>query len=935
MMFESPQQIPFANLQQATLSYNEENEVVVKLEISNELTVLPTGQGNIGFGNFVFLSTEKGAIDGMLYNDAGRPDMSRLKTLIKGTKLKTSRFRNTEFLLTAKDFHFKALMSEQSTDRRIYQHVYTEESTLRDTKGGSVTSGLLTAAHTQDDEILNLDSREVTSLYVLIASYRMFGETCFVGNVARETLLENTTSAPTSRIYRLNETLEGYGKQGDLWPGPIHVHGNTIMAGDYHHEGAHPKLTPVIVENLKIQDLRFLTSARSLDFENLPFVAEEKPYFSPITLSRSPSGEILGMFSFDLRSYAINNARFGGLIKNIDALLGSIELEDIKLYRRVASGGTGSNELTPGTDMNVSEVTPAPFEHFASLKGPEVQQIQIPNLEGNDLINIVFRDKEASKLDMGTAEYRAEVILADNTAEVLAQMRNTLQTGCRRYVAELNGRAGNTNTLENLVDSYLAVVNFIFGVLPFAQFSMQGWKKNLIALGASANSKKADHLLVAEVIKTFAAQISNALEVGQATTSLSSKNYSKIYRASRPAALATEYTFRDRYVLKNRKEVGFDYMGDYFSPSAAILPAVAYKDMANRISQEITKYAVPNPNAASINTYGYMSPLQLRTGLKNHTISTMSVQVDTEAMTGFLRDRLSPTIELAMEEQKSPTTNVQESLAMAGVAVEPLEESLRELLFPDAQKLSEGVTSANYLSRTSRFVDDDAYMRGKVSGSTDSILRKNASRARTIFDAPLARAVFQKQIVQFRPQITMVNRTTLPGALAIAADNAAPTTEMQIDDVSKVVNFDSVVRVEYLKSYDRTLGVLAPEWALLNEEVFKGALDKQTTLICRLVRVDQTINANNILDMESLGTLFVLGAPQNASELPNYRSVLKTIYDYVRDVDADTDKEMRRKIEIYYASNVPLVPHTPPPAATTPTATVSMGSVLGRGLTGY
>ena len=42
MMFESPQQIPFANLQQATLSYNEENEVVVKLEISNELTVLPT-----------------------------------------------------------------------------------------------------------------------------------------------------------------------------------------------------------------------------------------------------------------------------------------------------------------------------------------------------------------------------------------------------------------------------------------------------------------------------------------------------------------------------------------------------------------------------------------------------------------------------------------------------------------------------------------------------------------------------------------------------------------------------------------------------------------------------------------------------------------------------------------------------------------------------
>ena len=934
LMFESALQIPFATLQQATLSYNAENEVVVKLEISNEVATLPRNRNTIQFGNFVFLSTEKNAIEAMLYDDQGQPNMGRLRTLIKGTKLKTARIRNQEFLLGAKDFKFKALMSTTDTKKSIYHHTYIEESTLKDTKGGSVTSGLLTAAHTQDDEILNLDSREVSNLYVLVASYRVAGEVCFIGNVTRETLMENGASSPTARIYRLNTTVEGYGKQGDIWPGPIHTHENRVMAGMYHSDAEHPDLTPAIVDNIKIQDLRFLSSARNLNFENVPSPAEEKPYFSPITLSRSPSGEILGMFSFDLQSYAVRNSRFGGLIKNARAVLSAVRLEDIRLYRRTASGGTQSNELTPGTDMNVSEVTPSPFEYFASLKSGEVQQIRIPNMEDEHLVNIVFTDKGAAKLDMGIAEYRAEIVVGDDTTEVLTGLRDMLQDAVRAYTVSLSDSTPQRQILSNVVDSYVATVNFIFGAIPFAQFSMENWRKNLMALGAHANPNRADAVLVGEIIKTFAAQISNTLVVGQATTSLSTKNYSKIYNSLKVGDLSTQYTFRNRYVLKNRKEVGFDYMGDYFSSTSTALPAVSYPDMANRISQEVAKYEVPNPNAASINTYGYMSPLQVRTGRMHHAIPTLSMQVNTEAMTGLLRDRLSPTIELAMEEQKTSTTNVQESLAMAGIAVEPLEESLRELLFPDAQKLSEGVTAANYLSRTSRFVDDDAYMRARISGSNDSIQRKSTSRATTIFAAPLARTVFEKQVVQFQPAVRMTNRTILPGALAIAADNAAPTSRMQIDDISKIVNFDSIVRVEYLKSYDRSLGVLAPEWALLDEEIFKGVLDRQSSLICRLTKVEQTVTANNILDMEPLGTLFVLGTPEITSQPTNYATFLENIYKYIRTTGNSTNPDMMNKIEIYYAQNVPLISSTPA-TVVSPSAPSIRAARMGPAPTGY
>tara|TARA_R110000824_G_scaffold153294_1_gene324909 strand:- start:6825 stop:9650 length:2826 start_codon:yes stop_codon:yes gene_type:complete len=936
LVFESHEEIPFVNLQQATLHYNVEDELMVKLDISNELIALPTGGNSVNFGNFVFLSTDKNALDRMIYNTQNMPDMSRLKNLIVGTKLKTSRIRNREFLLTSKDFTFKTLVSDRNTDKSIYQYLYSEESTLRDTKGGSVTSGLITAAHTQDDEILNLDNREVSSLYVLVASYRVIGDTCSIGNVMRETLMENGISSPTARIYRLKESLEFYGNAGDIWPGDIHIQGNTIMAGTHHHGEIHPALDPTLVENFKIQDLRFIAKARALNFENKPFVQEEKPYFSPITLSRSPSGEIKGLFSFDLKAYAVNNARFGGLIKNVSALLSTVRLKDIKLYRRVISPGAQSNSLTPGTGLNLGETTPSVFKYFASMKDKNVQLLRIPSIENEGLVNIVFRDTQASTLAAGVAEYRVEIVAADDSALALEQMRNTLQAALRAYTVNITGLAKKENILDKMVDSYLAVVNFIFGAIPFVNFSMQNWKKNLIALGSLANSNVADHLLVSEIVETFTAQISNALMVTHGETSLSSKSYSKIYTSTKVGSLATEHVFRQRYALKNRKEVGFDYMGDYLTNTSTALPMVSYEDMSGRISQEITKYSVPNPNAASINTYGYMSPLKIRTGLKNHSISTLSVQVDTDAMTGLLRDRLSPTIELAMEEQKSSTTNIQESLAMVGVNVEPLEESLRELLFPDSQKLSEGVSSEEYLSRRSQFVNDDTYIRSRLSGSNNTIITNPVSRSTRIFGTPLARTIFERQIVQFQPTVRMQNRTTLPGALAIAADNAFPTSQIQIDTVSKIINFDSLVRVEYLKSYDRRLGVLAPNWVLLNEEAFKDALDRQIYLICRLVRVQQTVNAKNILDMESLGTLFVLGSPQNAPASTSYREFLKNIYAYIGKVNSEVSKEITNKVEAYYARNVPLIAK-PTTASGTPAPT--MGSFrttrLGTSITGY
>jgi len=944
ILFESPEKIPFVHVQTARLQHNAENELMVTLEIANETLEPPTNHATVEFGNFIYLSTSREALDRLIYAEDGVPDMSPLKNLIKSAQLSTSRIRNHQLILGRPDFELARPISSNDGLKEVYRHSYTEHTTLKDTVGGSVTSGLVVAAHTQDDEILNLDSREVQSLYVLVASYRTYRNKCAIGNVIRETLLENTVSPPTARLYRLEESIEGYGNRGDLWPGDIHIHDNTIMAGTVHSPEVHPELSPLEVDNLKIRDLRFLDYAQRLDFENRPMPTEERPYFSPLTLSRSTSGEIRGMFSFDLRSYVINEARFGGLIKNRDALLSAVVLDDMRVFRRVVSAGAKSNELTPGKDLNLSQTIPSTFEYFGSLKDGTVKLLRVPSVNNQEITNVVFEDKSAQDLDMGKAEYRVQVMVADQTTKTITAFRDLLQARLRAYVAAPERTPRKEDALNDLVDAYLAVVNFIFATMPFAQFSMKDWRKNLIALGTIDNPDTADHELMAQIVQTFAMQLSNTLKVGQATTSLSTKNYSKIAGARKVGALETEFTFRQRYALKNRKEVGFDYLAEYLTNTSLSIPSVSFEDMPNRIDTEVTKYSVPNPNAANINTYGYLSPLRVKTGMKKSAVSTRALQVDTRALTGLVRDRLSPTIELAVEEQKDAETNIQEALAMAGVDIDPLEESLRELLFPNAQKLSEGTDSDNYLSRTSRFIDDDAYIRSRISGSNDSILRNPRSRRRTIFAAPLAQQMFERQVVQFAPQVRMQNTDNILDSLAVTAELSAPTLSvqpaglppqgLQINDISKIINFDSLVKVEYLAGYDQSLGVLAPKWTPLSQVVFSTAAKNNVPLLCRLVPIQQTINAKNILDIESLGTLFMIGTPSQPAAPTNYDGVLKQIYDYIRETYANSSRP-DNGADAVYARNVPTTnrPARRAPAAATTAAPTN--AVFTFGSTGY
>ena len=204
--------------------------------------------------------------------------------------------------------------------------------------------------------------------------------------------------------------------------------------------------------------------------------------------------------------------------------------------------------------------------------------------------------------------------------------------------------------------------------------------------------------------------------------------------------------------------------------------------------------------------------------------------------------------------------------------------------------------------------------------------------------------MFERQVVQFAPQVRMQNTDNILDSLAVTAELSAPTLSvqpaglppqgLQINDISKIINFDSLVKVEYLAGYDQSLGVLAPKWTPLSQVVFSTAAKNNVPLLCRLVPIQQTINAKNILDIESLGTLFMIGTPSQPAAPTNYDGVLKQIYDYIRETYANSSRP-DNGADAVYARNVPTTnrPARRAPAAATTAAPTN--AVFTFGSTGY
>ena len=875
-------EIPFVNIQQATLQNIAQNRLMVELVISNETGAPRNG---MQFGNLVMFFTTKNAVDTL----ASSP--RNLKSIIRNPP-PTSRLQN--FSLNMKDFSLKAY-ADSSGKEKIYNHTHTKQFAVN----------------------------PPSNLYVLVVSYRQYKNKIFLGNVSKETIIENGIAPLHSNVYFLNETVDNYGTANSVWPGSVHRHGTQLMAGNMHLSIQHPTVRQEVVQNYKIKDLRFLSAAATLDFSNFVMTSNTEAIFSDATLSRNDEGDIHGTLSFDMLKYARQNARFGGLVTNNKALLSMSILEDIILYRKVVNVASAGNALTPGRARQCGLKETDQFQQVATLgDGVDVLTIAASNNDG--ILSISFVDDGTQDIASGAVEYKIEMVINDKTSEAIKGFRDTLMTQLKNY------RPETRENWDTLITNYLSVINFIFGNSPFEKYSLLVWKKNLIALVNSPQTRKTDRQKVINTIQLFIDSLSGLLETPVAIGSTPFNVDSKIYNSTRDPLNRIVQILKNKYTITDKKRVGLGYLDRALKNKKTTMPSIGSRDLLTRANQEVSKYAVGNPGAATINPFGYLSPEVVSLGEVEVETPTLSVPED--QLTELLRSNAQGRNFVANELQKSAPLNKSEVLNSLGMGARPLTVPLRKLSVAAVQG-DDSVDSEFYFSPTSRFVRDNTHRTGE-SGSSDSIVEKN-QQLDALFNSDLVNMVVDQTSVGFKDNIDLTNKRIVETSLALRKfeEGGDPITELS--SVSNVINFNSLARVEYLESYDANLRCGKLNWKTLDEATWQAATNNDASLLCRLVRITNTLDVKDTLGLHPMGSLFTLGSPGKETNGPNHNRVFATIRSTITGLGTN-NMPAPINITIYYSRNVPIIstPARQTEAQLSPTTKSRISSLARRGL-GY
>ena len=657
--------------------------------------------------------------------------------------------------------------------------------------------------------------------------------------------------------------------------------------------------------------MRFLSSAANLKFDYASSDQVELPYFSPLTLSRDDSGRIHGAFAFDLQSYVKQNSKFGLLIKNQPARLSCVGIPNIRILRRVIKRNLGGNKLTPGADFNI-EIPGDDWKPINTelLGSANLRMINLPRIDEQGSTNIIFVDHGAATFKTGTVEYKVEVMVDDRTRDVITLLRDQLQNLLTQNTNNAAPGAAPEN-FGNVIVGYLKTINFIFGTTAFSRYSLEAWKKNLEALTSAHNSSESDRLLVVSVIQNFIDQISKQLVTPQSISDGSFQVYSQITNPPPPGVLVAEHEFRNRYKISSARGIGMDYTHGFLSNRSSTIPTFSYAEYQQRVNSDLAKYALTNPTAEGINPYGYLSPNSFSFGVEgDKTLRTPTVdfKLDPSNFTPLFRNNALETYQYSEESQKSTVANMQEIFNIAGANVVHLKESLREVLFPADDPVAPPVQPQLYMAITSDFNFDNSATTAILSGSSQNIqIGTQMSPATTVYGSAAVQWLLNSQIAGFNPPSLIRNPESIEGSMALAKYLQDETSISESNSLSNIVNFESLVRVQYLEAYDATLGAAAPIWKILDANAFQNAQAKSDALLCRLVSINGVVDTDVDLGLQPLNTLFVLGNAPVISRVPSFSQALTQITSYIQTASPGPNGSVTSS-QIPYSKNIPTRP---------------------------
>jgi hypothetical protein len=877
--------MPFVTIQDVRISQDPKfpDLLTVDLGLSNEKIIqIGTTFGSVTFGNYVHFSTDKSEIEALSSN------VATLKKII------SSNPKNKFYFSTQRsDFKEK---SDSENGTNVYSFFHAKR--------------------------FNLQMSD--NLYVLVCSYRSRNGKISINNIAKETLLEGGVSPIYASIYTLNDTVADYGSANTVWPGSVHFHNNTYMAGAAHSNISHPTLNVAQILNVKLKDLRVVNAARSLDYS---FQKTQEVYFSPITLSRGTAGNINGMFTFDLMNYAKNATMLGSFIKNDQSLAAATSIKDIVIYHKLVGTEALGNSLTPGKVKSCGLQAISRFVQVAKL-GDDCSVISNTTSNGG-MYEIAFIDREVAGVNKGQALYKAEIIVEDKTNKLISDSISLLKLKLKRvkdFIRTGNDQ-NNFSAFDSLVTDYLTSVQAIFGTTPFEEFSVAFWRKNLLALVNKYNPNyDSDRLLLVQIVQEYLAKIEAVLKRFVQNKATVSED-TKIYRSSRNPINNIFKEFEDPYQFVGTANYGFDYIDQSISSTNSVIPTISFANYKSRVAKEAKKYNIVNTQAATLNVYGFLSPESFNLTPNPMFVAATSLDIPNNEVLPVLQSSVRDNAVLDTPRRATTTARTRQVLQASGISVQRNPLRLSEIVRGNstARKI---IDSEEYLSSTSKFVYENDKL-ASLSGSLQTVIANSSSV--NVFTSTFTSTFINDSIVGPGGGDITSNFSLLEGSPASASYSQNSEAINKLSSASKMINYNSVAQVQYLASYSMSNGVKKQNWALLNEQAYNLSINQSKPLVCKIVSVSNVISGESPIKSAPLTSMFVLGTANTTLAAANPELAVSSINTQVSEALVLDDVN---NINVLYSKNVPVATDTEEVAlGTTTVENISAPSIITTGIT--
>ena len=805
-----------------------------------------------------------------------------------------------------------------------------------------------------------------------------------LGAPAVETIYVSNRASPVGIVYTLQETVEGYGKEGEIWDGPVHIYKGTTMAGSRHLTGKkHPPLKINTVSNQKLQDKSFmrqqdrllsgltkqmqtLNSRITKDFEVARNIVKKgNNGVSDAYYSRTRDNVLKVLFSINYKHFVQANTKMNFLFKNKEALNSCFKVENIRVFRTRIRMNISSNSLTPGK-LNICGVKQIENPKLvSSITDRTVSTINFAN-QAPGVTTYVATDIEMSAKDVGVYEYSLHMDAVDNSALALhtfmqeLNMRLIAYTSWLQRVFSGKGFGGNhlvsrrvqmqskflqqDKAWKELIDHYLSCVTFIFGRDAFGSQSIDEWRKNLLAMANPNNGNSESMHEVAELVRRFYGSI-NAM-ISPTTLGKSSRKFSvrsKINSmAPRARRIPFHMVFPNVYQNNSDAQTGFDYLDETLVEQSPALSGMSFAAFNTRINNEIGKFGVSAPNSQQVNKAGFLTPARIKT--PTNVIETNTFQVGINNITDLLLTKKKPQMPaLSFQATNSPLASPSEEtsglLGLGGISIQPLKEDItltRNLptpTLPMAVALQLADASV-YLSTGSAFASEDTYKSAQISGSTEQNLQyafPKASAARySIQQSALVKSLVNSQVASFTQKVAVKNIIGVAGSLAAKKISDNPFIVQENNMVTSTISLNSIQQIQYFQGFaSNPAGDILldqPLWNIMTKEIYNRAQSDNSLLLCRLQPTTNITNGGNGLDLEGYDSLFMIGslpkAPGRRAHLP-YRGYFRQIQSALQ----KTTKNVTSNIDTPLANVAPSQITLPliPPARISDKSVVKIG----------